>query len=414
MAFLAGGVLWAAACRRPERVGPPPEARRPQLKTAAELEAERQARIASGEIVPTSAPAIATTPRRPARRQAPLLKPAPGAIEAELLIVNDAALTVPEVLYPLRRRLEELRQTRTPAGFQEEARRLIRRAAQEEIGSLLIYAEALGQLDEKEREVLDQAVEKELESLTTHDFGGSTARLDAYLRECGLSKEQLRGLIRRNLVVRQYTREKLMPQVYVSRQELLEYYRQQQTRFSTPEARELSMIELPFAKFLPAGKSWESAGRAAQAQARLKAMRRAREAYAALQQRPFEDVAREFSLGAQAERGGSWGLIGRPLQPPYDTVSRLIFDYEEGQVSEPIETDTGWYIVRCNRIQPARQRSFTEVQGELRDELMERRFAKLSTDYVLRLAENATIASFETFVAAAVRRATESGAPGGR
>ncbi len=85
----------------------------------------------------------------------------------------------------------------------------------------------------------------------------------------------------------------------------------------------------------------------------------------------------------------------------------MIFDFEEGQFSEPIETDTGWYIVRCNRIQPASQRSFSEVQDELRNELMERRFAKLSTDYVLRLAENATIASFETFVAAAVRRAAE-------
>jgi len=45
------------------------------------------------------------------------------------------------------------------------------------------------------------------------------------------------------------------------------------------------------------------------------------------------------------------------------------------------------------------------VQDEIRAEIMERRFNKLSMEYVLKLAGNATISSLDAFVSAAVQRA---------
>jgi hypothetical protein len=399
-------VLGLSACQRAASK-PPPDASRPAIKTEAELAAEREQRIQAGEVIPTTSPVILSADRvaAAARRRPAPIQPAPGAIEADILMVNNAVLTVPEVLCPLQDELAELRRTRTVSGFQEEARRLIRRKVQEEIGSLLIYAEALGQLDENEKKTLDAAVDKEAENHTAREFGGSTVRLIATLRDCGLTKEQWRESLKRSLVVRQYSREKLMPQVQIRRDELLAEYRRNSPRYSMPETRELLLIELPFEKFLPEGQTWERAGPTERAQAKLKAMRRAREAHEALAERSFAEVAREFSLGSHAESGGSWGMIGRPLQPPYDAVSKLIFEYQEGQVGEPIETPTGWYVVGCGRVQPASQRSFAEVQDEIRSELMERRFNKLSVEYVLRLAEKATISSLDAFVSAAVRRA---------
>lgn len=400
---------WAAiGCRRAAEPMLPPDARRPALKTEAELAAERAARIEAGEIVPTTLPAATPVDRsKRVPRTPPPLVPAPGAIQADILVVNDAIVTVPELLFSLRESLEELRRTRTPAGFREEARRLIRRAAQEEVGTRLIYAEAVGQLSEEHRKALDAAIDKELDNYRVVEYGGSQARLEAQLRRYDLTKEQLRLLLGRSLVVRQYTREKLLPQVQVGRHELLSYYRRNHGRFVTPETRELLIIELPFEKFLPEGMSWARATHTARAQAKLRAMRRAREAHEALAEQPFEEVARAYSLGLHADAGGSWGFIGRPLQPPYDAVSKLIFEFDEGQVSEPLETEAGWYLVKCGQVRPKHEQSFAEVQAQLRSELTERRFARLSTDYVLRLAERATISSFDTFIAAAVRRAEE-------
>jgi len=407
---LAAG-LSLPGCRHTGDKPPPPDARRPEIKTKAELAGERAANVTAGKVVPTSSPVVLSADRQqrrtPSRSRPTLLRPAPGAIEADIPMVDDSVLTVAEVLYPLRDQLEELRRTRTHGGFLDEARRLIRRRTQQEVGTLLIYREALSQLEEQQRTILDTYVDKELENLTTHRFGGSEARREAHLREYGLTKEQLRESIARGMIVQQYTREKLMPQVQVPRDALLEYYRTNIARYATPETRELLLIELPFQKFLPEDQSWERAGRSARAQARLKATRRARAAAEALAEKPFGQVAAEYSLGLHADSSGSWGQIGRPLQSPYDAVSRLVFEYEEGQVSEPIETETGWYIVKCGRIQPASRRSFVEVQDEIRNELMERRFNRLSADYVVGLAVNATISSLDSFIEAAMRRVDE-------
>jgi len=206
------------------------------------------------------------------------------------------------------------------------------------------------------------------------------------------------------MLVSSYTREMLMPQIHIRRDELLAYYRANEQRFGTPETREFRLIALPFAAFLPEGVSWERTGPAARAQARLRARRQAEAAYQALATRDFAEVAREYSRGVQARNGGSWGQIGQPLQPPYDELSRRVFELGEGQYSEPIETERGWYIVGCGRIVPATKRSFAEVQEELRAELENRRFAEVAGDYITKLAEKATISDLNAFISTAVAR----------
>lgn len=410
-AFFIATIPGLAGCHRDSRNQLPPDARRPEIKTEAQLAAERTERIRAGEVVPTSSPTlgfdrVTSAPARPLP-----VTPTPGAIEPDILMVNDAVLTVSEVLYPLREQIEELRRTRTRAGFLEEARRLIRRQTQQEIGTLLVYAEARGQLEDQQKKTLDAAVDKEMENMTSREFSGSQAKLNAHLKENGLTKEQYRNALARNMVVRQYSREKLMPQVQVRRDELLGFYRANLSRYTTTETRELLMIELPFEKFLPDGRPWDRATAAERAQAKLKALRRAREAQAALAERPFEDVAREYSLGLHAETGGSWGMIGKPLQAPYEALSKLVFEQSEGWTSEPTEAESGWFIVKCGSVAPASQLAFVDVQDDIRAELMERRYTKLSVEYVLRLAGNATVSSLDAFVATAVQRADKLTAP---
>jgi peptidyl-prolyl cis-trans isomerase SurA len=415
-ALCAAAAFCCFGCQQLRPSTPPPDVRRPEIKSEAQLAAEREERIRSGAVVPTSSPVILNAERAAAatRRAAAALEPTPGAIEADILLINDTALTVPEVLFPLRGYLEQLRTARTHAGFLEDARRAIRRSAQEAIGTILMYAEATAKLDDEQKKQIDAAVDKEVENLTARDYGGSLSRLKARLKDSGLTKEQWRENLKRDLVVRQYTRETLMPQVQIRRDELLAEYQRNLARYTTPPTRELLLIELPFEKFLADGRTWDRATPADRAQAKLKALRRAREAQAALAERPFEDVAREYSLGLHADEGGSWGPIGRPLQPPYDVVSKPVFEWAEGQVGAPVETDRGWYIAKCGHIEPVQQRPFVKVQEEIRADLMERRFQKLSMDAVLKLAEKATISSLDAFVTAAVDEADKRTATASR
>jgi parvulin-like peptidyl-prolyl isomerase len=402
---LAVAAVFWPGCQQARKNQPPPDASRPVIKSEAELTAEREERIRAGQIVPTTSPTLAIE-RQPAppRRPPPIAAP-PAAIQGDILIVNDATVTVAEVLYPLREDLAELRRARTLPGFRDEARRLIRRQTQQEIGVLLIYKQASTALDEKERTYIDGEANKQLDNFTAREFGGSASKLLAHLKEHGLTKDQFRDSLKRGMVVREYTREKLLPQIQVRRDELLGFYRQNLPRYTTVESRELLLIEVPGEKFLPEGRTWDRASAAERAQAKLKATRQARAAREALDERSFEDVAKEYSSGLHVDNGGSWGLIARPLQPPYDVPSKLVFEHEAGWTSDPLETETAWYVVRCGRIEPGGQRSFTEAQDEIRADLRERRFNKLSAEYVLKLAAEATISSLDTFINAAVERA---------
>jgi len=197
--------------------------------------------------------------------------------------------------------LAELREQHTAAVYADEVVRMVRSQTQRDIQTLLVHAEAIAELEEGQRERLDAAIDKKFEELVTHEFGGSTARMTQHLARYGLTPAQWRNKVGRDLVVQQYTREKLMPQVVVPRRELLEFYERNAERYTTNAGRELVIIEFPFEKFMPEGVSWFSASKAQQGVAKLKAMRLAREAYDALTEQSFGDVARDYSRGLHAE-----------------------------------------------------------------------------------------------------------------
>lgn len=395
-------------CQGTETRTPPPDARRPQLQTEAELREARRERIESGTTVKTSSPDF--TPQPSAPRRSPRLEPitpGKGAIKPDILLVNDQVVTVAEILYPLWDQLREVHASSTAEGFRAQARRMLRRETQRTIGSLLIYDQARSELSAEQAERLDAMIDKRIEDIVSVQYGGSEARLHARLAEHGLPVEQFRRGLMRDMVVQQYSREKLLPKIQIRRAELLDAYNQRLDEYSRPETRELQMIELPFEAYLPDGASWEQATRMERARAKLTAADKARAAHAALAAQPWEAVVREYSKGLKVDEGGSWGLIGRPLRPPFDELSQRIFGYASGQYSAPIELESGWYIVRCGEIKPAMKKSFVEVQDELRNELMESRFARLSTEYVLDLADKATISSLDTFLDSAIERAVE-------
>jgi hypothetical protein len=411
MVLTAGAALLTlmlASCHSggADRSPPPPDTRRPVLKSEEELAVARAERIATGEVVVTEAPRIEAQPR-PAS-----LPPRPepiharrNSIRSDILMVNESVLSVAEVLYPMREWIEQTRAAQTPQHFADQLQRRVRDHIRNEIGSLLVYEKAMSEFPEEKRDALDKAVEQEINKRVSREFGDSVARFQNHLTHYGLTMDQARAMVQRQMMISSYTHDLLTPQIRIRRDELLEYYRRNAGRYATEASRELLLIAAPFDKFLPAGVGWDLASKADQAQARLQAMRHIRRAYDALAKRDFQDVAREYSRGVHAADGGSWGQIGQPLRPPYDDVSRRIFELEEGQYTEPIETDAGWYIAQCGKVIPATQAAFADMQEQIRAELENERFTKLAGDYIYRLAERATISDLEGFINSAVERA---------
>src|SRR5262249_27794360 len=157
---------------------------------------------------------------------------------------------------------------------------------------------ATAELDEQRLKQLEAMVKDDENQRITREFSGSSAKLVRHLERYGLTLAQYRERLKRQMVVRGYTRDILMPQVVVRREELFEYYKNNAEQFHTAGTRELLMIEAPFDKFLPEGVSWRTALPEDRTRAKLAAVRQIRAAAAALDGgRSFADVAGEFSRG---------------------------------------------------------------------------------------------------------------------
>ncbi|MFC7702704.1 peptidylprolyl isomerase [Plastorhodobacter daqingensis] len=96
----------------------------------------------------------------------------------------------------------------------------------------------------------------------------------------------------------------------------------------------------------------------------------------------FAELAREHSRDGAAQGGGALGWFGPGMmvQPFEDAVTQL----EVGEVSDPVQTQFGWHLVRLNETRMAEAPALDDVRGELAAELqreaIEARIAELTAN----------------------------------
>jgi parvulin-like peptidyl-prolyl isomerase len=92
----------------------------------------------------------------------------------------------------------------------------------------------------------------------------------------------------------------------------------------------------------------------------------------------FEDLARRYSEGAEAQTGGLIGPV--EISTPHPVIGKLLATHPPGQICPPIKLDQWFVIVRpdkyipCQLDEPMRQKLINEMfqtwlQGEIRDGL---------------------------------------------
>lgn len=58
----------------------------------------------------------------------------------------------------------------------------------------------------------------------------------------------------------------------------------------------------------------------------------------------FSQIAKQFSKCPSGQRGGDLGYFGRgQMVPEFETAA---FNLPKGEISEPVETDFGWHIIK--------------------------------------------------------------------
>ena len=77
----------------------------------------------------------------------------------------------------------------------------------------------------------------------------------------------------------------------------------------------------------------------------------------------FAELAKEHSTGPSGPNGGSLGWFGAGMMvPPFEAAT---FALEVGAISDPVQTQFGWHVIKLNETRAIEAPSLDEVRGEL-------------------------------------------------
>ncbi|WNO04021.1 peptidylprolyl isomerase [Rhodoferax mekongensis] len=158
--------------------------------------------------------------------------------------------------------------------------------------------------------------------------------------------------------------------VSVNEADLKTYFEQNASRLSAKEERRASHILINAPKDMPAAD-------------RAKAKERATALLAQVRKAPdsFAEVAKKNSQDAgSAPRGGDLDFFGRgAMVKPFEDAA---FSMKKGEISDLVESDFGFHIIKLVDVKGAKQPTFEEARAslepELRAQLAQRKFAEVA------------------------------------
>ncbi len=343
---------------------------------------------------PPGEPVVVAAATRPAYE----LLPGSQVVEAGMIQVNDRFITVRQVLHPLRDRLRSV-----PAGiaeqeFRQRALQLVREEIKAQVEQALLLNEAAGRLSQEEK----QAVEEELarrQQQALAEVDGSKTRLAEKLRSEGTDVEQWTKTTRETLLVQAHLQRHIFARMHVSRRMMWQYYQAHPQEFRKPGRVQMQLISAPYSEWLPSeGPGTEQQLRLAKQQAQALIQ----QAAAALARgEDFAAVARKYSKGTMAARGGLWKMM--EVGSFRDAhIEQVAYRQKVGEVSRVTETALAYHIVRTVACEPGGDLPFEKVQTQIAERLRQQQYQRLAQQYLSELRRGATIIVPQDFETPAV------------
>lgn len=228
-------------------------------------------------------------------------------------------------------------------------------------------AERLLRIGEEQREVRELRFRPE-------DFAGRVKVTDeaiAAYYEANRREFETPESVKAEYVV--LTLDDVAAQVAAPEAELKAYYEQNKSAYGQPEERRASHILL-------------TAGAGGSASDKAGARKKAEELLAQLRKNPndFAKLAREFSKDpGSAAKGGDLGFFGRNMMvKPFEDAA---FKLKPGEISDVVETDFGFHIIRVDEVKPATYKPFeavrADIEREYRRQQAQKKFAEAAEQF---------------------------------
>lgn len=329
---------------------------------------------------------------------------------SERLVINGEVLESTGMWQELHAELTDRANVMAPDQFGAFVEERFGRWVADATSEVLLFDKASGQISSEISERIDGYVEGEIRKIIARDHDGVRRRYEKHLASQGTSLNETHERVRREVIISSFLESEVRPKVQEpTRAELMEAYELYRDDWSRPSRRRMSLIDIRLAGRLPEDvrEPTEEQRLAAHAQARS-------DAQAALLDirngASFSDVARASSDGLHAVDGGAWGWVGKDsVRERFEPAVEVLYRLEAEAVSELVETDGAFFIVRCDEIDPGSQPSFEDVQPRLRERYTQASYNRLISELVDKLRREARVepADVGPFRVAAIRHVLE-------
>ncbi len=204
-----------------------------------------------------------------------------------------------------------------------------------ELETLPPYLKPMAQTPEGKKELLDTMVVREL--------------ILQKAAKDGIDKSQevadKLAELKKRVVIEAYLRKQVEEKVNIPDAELKKFYDENKEKFRTGDQVRASHILVKTEK--------EAQDILAQLKAGAK----------------FEDLAAKYSIDSSAAKGGDLGWFGKGMmvKPFEDAVVAM----KPGQVSDPVQTQFGWHIIKLEETRPAKKPALADVKDELAKQIQQ-------------------------------------------
>jgi peptidyl-prolyl cis-trans isomerase D len=162
-------------------------------------------------------------------------------------------------------------------------------------------------------------------------------------------------------------------QAEVTADEIKQFYEQNLSQYAKAEERQASHILITVDK---------SGGDAAKTKARALAEQISND----LRKDPskFAELAKKYSQDpGSAAKGGDLGAFSRgSMVKAFDDA---VFSMKPGEISQPVESEYGYHVIRVTAVNPGQMRSFGEARAEIEKELKKQRVSRVYAETAEKL-----------------------------
>jgi peptidyl-prolyl cis-trans isomerase C len=292
---------------------------------------------------------------------------------AKVAVVNGTVITQSALdrdLLAIRKRFansgKEVQKKQLPAIQKEVLEHLINRT--------LLFQETEKQgLKIDDTQVKEQLAEKKKRYDNPDDF-------EKKLGEANLTVKGLENQIQLGMSIQQLIDKKFVQTMTITSEEAKTYYDANLQRFSQPAQVKASHILIKVDSKADETKTRQAKEKIQKIQKRVK------------KGDDFTALAKEFSEGPSAPKGGDLGYFGPGrMVKPFETVA---FKMKPDEVSDIVKTRFGYHLIKVIDKKPAKQVAFEEVQDKLKQFLKQQKVQKEVEAYLKQLKESAKIERF--------------------